>query len=200
MRIFFLALGLIFCRICDGQIKRNHEIAVTSSQFEIEGTTNINEFHCGLDDYVPSDTLEIRSSWNNKSITFDNLILSYPVSHFDCGIEAMNKDMQSLLKSSTNPNMVLHIQAINQKKNQQAIETLYVTSKVRLTVAGVTREIAVKDGMVINHSETSLTFSGEVSLNMKDFEMEPPVKFWGMVQVNEILTVRFAVRMEVKNL
>ncbi|WP_258099915.1 YceI family protein [Marinoscillum pacificum] len=180
--------------------KRNHEVTVTSSKFTIEGSTNVNQFKCSLEEYLPSDTLAIKSTWNNKRISFENLILTYPVSSFDCGIAAMNQDMQSLLKSEDYPTMILHIEDIDLKNKQEAIETLYVSSKVKLTIANVTREVSIKDGIVTNHSESSLTFSGTVDINMKDFQMEPPVKFWGMVQVNEKLTVRFAVRMEVKNL
>jgi len=192
---------LFFSFLSWGQsTKRNHEVTVTSSQFTIEGSTNVNKFNCSLEEHIPSDTLEIRSTWNNSRITFENLILSYPVKDFDCGIAAMNQDMQSLMKSEDYPTMSLHIEDIDLKDKQEAIETLYVTSKVKLTIANVTREVSIKDGIVTNHSESSLTFSGTVDINMKDFQMEPPVKFWGMVQVNEKLTVRFAVRMEVKNL
>lgn len=196
-----LILLLLILDVCLGQeVKRHHEISVTASHFTIIGSTNINRFECTLEDYTPSDTLEIRSTWNNKTIQFDNLVLTYPVSEFDCGLEAMNRDMQHLLQSDQYPVMILHIKSIDLKPNQQAIETLYVTSDVALTIAGVAKPVKITEGMVINHSESSLTFSGEVSINMKDFHMEPPVRLWGMVQVDEMLQVKFAVRMEVKNL
>lgn len=201
MRLTVIASLIFIVSTSYGQeTKRNHEIAVTASQFTILGSTNINKFKCTLEEHSPTETLEIRSSWNNQTITFENLRLSYPVSEFDCGLEAMNSDMQHLMKSDEYPTMVLHIKSIDLKPDQKAIETLYVTSDVELSISGVTRKVKIQEGVVNNHSESSLTFSGEVNLNMKDFKMEPPVRLWGMVQVSEILTVQFAVRMEVKNL
>ena len=179
---------------------KKHEITISSSQFSILGSTNVNQFECELIDYIPADTFDIQSKWDTKSIHFDNLKLSYPVGAFDCGLEVMNHDMQVLLQSKKYPTLTLHIKQINLNKNQVAIETLYVNSLVDLTVGGVKREVTVSDGVVTNHSESSLTFSGVVNINMTDFGLEPPVKFLGMVQVNEKLTVKFAVRMEVNTL
>lgn len=201
MRLPLLLLLSVVTIQLYGQVSsRQHEISISSSEFAIKGATNVNHFECRLENYVPHDTLDIRSSWDQHSIKFTNLVLSYPVAAFDCGLEAMNQDMQQLLNSEEHPLMHLHIKKITLKDNQKAIETLYVNSLVDLTVGGVKQEVRVNDGIVTNHSETSLTFSGSVELNMRDFNLEPPVRFWGMVQVKEQLTVAFAVRMEVKTL
>ena len=179
---------------------KDHEITVSSSHFSIQGSTNVNQFECELNNYVPTDTFNIQSRWDTRSIRFENLILHYPIAAFDCGLEAMNKDMQGLLNSDQYPMLALHIKQIFLKDNQKAIETLFVNSVVDLTVAGIKREVKVSDGVVENHSASSLTFSGVVDINMRDFGLDPPVKFLGMVQVHEKLTVNFAVRMEVRTL
>ncbi len=197
-----LTCALVFISVaCQAQgSRRKHELSVTSSLFTIQGSTNINQFRCSLQHDTPSDTLQIKSSWSNGTISFEDLILTYPVKDFDCGLQAMNKDLQQMLNSEETPFMTLQVESIHLKKSQQAISQVFVTARVKLTIRGVSQPLLITDGMVINHSESSLTFSGNVALDMRDFHMNPPIKFWGMVQVNEMLHVNFSVSLEVENL
>lgn len=178
----------------------SHLIKVKGSAFTIEGSTNISSFQCYLTKTNYSDTIAIERTWRHRTITFDRLTLKYPVNEFDCQIELMTEDLQSLLQSDRFPYLFLRVKTIEVIDGPQEIENLDVSSEVNVTIAGVTREVRVDKGSVVNHSESLLTFQGKVSLDMVDFGIEPPVKFFGMVKVDNLLEVSFSITMEVTDL
>ncbi|MEQ9306636.1 MAG: YceI family protein [Marinoscillum sp.] len=170
------------------------------SAFTIEGSTNVSSFQCYLTKTNFADTIAIERTWRHRTITFDRLTLKYPVNEFDCQIELMTEDLRSLLQSDRFPYLFLRVKTIEVIDGPQEIENLNVSSEVNVTIAGVTREVRVDKGSVVNHSESLLTFQGKVSLDMVDFGIEPPVKFFGMVKVDNLLEVSFSITMEVTDL
>lgn len=175
-----------------------HSVNVTSSKFTIDGRTNVSGFTCEL--YQPSypDSILVNTTWANKTLSFDHLNLKYPVEKFNCQLELMNQDLQNLLKRKQHPYVHLQINSIHIKDQTQGIEQLYVDAHITLTIAGVTQSLKITEGMVVNHSESDLTFSGTTSLDMRGFDIEPPTRLLGMVKVDKMLKVSFEVSLHVE--
>ncbi|UXP32589.1 hypothetical protein N6H18_01210 [Reichenbachiella agarivorans] len=175
-------------------------MSVTASHFVIYGQTNVNTFECEMDQRYASDPIMVKSLWSKNRITFEGLKLRFPLNDFDCGVEAMSNDLKETLKSDSYPYLYLQINYIQIKEGKQEIEKLSVVSSIDITLAGVSKKYEIKNGNVINHSESSLTLTGHENLDMTDFKIDPPVKFWGMVKVDSQLSVGFEIKMEVINL
>lgn len=201
--MYLRILGLIFLLnsvSCWAQEAKSHEVTIISSKFDIDGETNVNKFHCDLFQRVSEGMLEVQSTWKDYLLSFEGLKLRYPVRYFDCGFSAMNEDMQDLLKSKEFPYLYLEIHNIRIDPSNSEIELLNVAAQVSITIAGVTRTYDIKDGMVQNRTEEDLTFRGNRLLKLTDFGLQPPTKFFGMVQVTNELKIDFEIDMHVETL
>lgn len=178
----------------------SHQVEVRASRFVIEGKTNVNTFDCALYQDIPEEKLEVQSHWTDFSLSFEGLRFRYRVTDFDCGLAAMNADMQELLKSKEYPYLFLEIHNINVDRSNTEIERLKVSAEITIMIAGVYRKYQIMDGLVINRSEQELTFLGKKTLKLTDFNLEPPTKFFGMVTVTDELKVEFELHMHVDTL
>jgi polyisoprenoid-binding protein YceI len=84
------------------------------------------------------------------------------------------------------------------KEETKEIDHVKVQSTVSMSIAGITRDIVIEDGTVVNHSENAMTLSGNLKFNLSDFGVRPPEKFWGMVRVEQAMTVSFCIDLDVK--
>lgn len=182
------------------QQNAEHHVVVVSSSFTLYGTTNLNQFECRLVQDNPTTPMVVRTRKSAYDLAFEGLELTYPIDEFDCGLEAMSHDLRKTLKSSQYPELYLRINEIRIKPETNEVETLQVVSSVTIKIAGVTRHTQIDEGLVINHTEDSLTLTGYQSLAMSDFNIQPPSKFFGMVQVSNELSVGFEIVMDVKTM
>ena len=194
-RIFIFTLALsTFC--CKAQNTTFNKVDVISSNFIIQGETNINKFECQMDQTYNDQQLVVRSVLEGRVIRFDGLKLSYPVIGFECGIKAMSKDLQKTLKSDQFPCLSLQINEIRIANGNDGIEHLKVFSEVTITLAGKKLSTTINEGEIINHDENSLTLKGNKIFKMTDFGIEPPTKFFGLVQVTNDLKVAFEINLK----
>ncbi|MFY0607108.1 MAG: YceI family protein [Cyclobacteriaceae bacterium] len=177
--------------------KLNHQVIITSSHFTLVGTTNLNTFSCSLVQEFPTLAMPVTSTNGEYHISFSGLELTYPIKEFDCGLEAMSQDLRNTLNAKNFPNLVLKINDIFIKRKPQEIENLDVSAEVTITLAGVSNDITIKEGTVINRSEEALTLTGKTDISMESFKLNPPTKFFGMVKVNSELQVAFELNMKV---
>ncbi|MEP5612286.1 MAG: hypothetical protein ABJP45_08550 [Cyclobacteriaceae bacterium] len=193
----FLSL-ILLSAFSFGQNSTFNKVDVESSIFVIKGSTNVNRFECEMNQAYENEQLVVRSSREDRIISFDGLKLCYPVSGFQCAIKAMSKDLQQTLKSDEFPCLFMEINKIIIAEENDAIENLKVKSEVTITIAGTTVTMIIEDGQVVNHSENSLTLFGNKVLKMTDFGIEPPTKFLGLVQVTNDLDVTFEIKLIVQ--
>lgn len=123
------------------------------------------------------------------------MTFTYKVENFDCGIGAMNRDLQNTLKSDYYPNLQLEINEIILDANNNEFEELEVAANVVITIAGVTRKVYLEAGKIINYDDDQLSFFGEKSLKMTDFNIEPPTKMLGAIKVRDELNIAFHIKM-----
>ncbi|MCX2745968.1 YceI family protein [Mangrovivirga sp. M17] len=159
--------------------------------------TNVNSFVCEFQDENTYNKTLFKGIIENggTDVTFRHGIINLPVVKFDCGKNMMNNDFRELLKSEKYPNIKLEfLKAIwYDRKNLNAEadngeELGYFL--VNLTVAGKTQQEKVN----IYTTETKpgqLKCTGKIKINMKEFGLEPPVKFLGTVKVKEHIEIRF---------
>lgn|GEM_PF-1280443 len=194
--LLLAALQLVSCHAFAQTTTARHNVNITASKFTLYGTTNLNSFECTLVEDHPTGPMAVKTQSSEYDIHFEGLEMKYNINDFDCGLEAMSDDLKHTLKSGDFPYLTLRINDIKIKDEYQEIEKLSVISEVTITLAGVKRDVSILEGYVINHSRESLTLSGLQQLEMKSFNIEPPTKFFGMVKVNNELSVGFEISME----
>ncbi|MFT6883514.1 MAG: hypothetical protein ACJAVY_002319 [Marinoscillum sp.] len=177
-----------------------HKVVLTESRFVLDGTTNVNTFTCKLIQGYGQKPVNVITTSRSNNIVFEGLAFQYPVETFNCGLEAMNQDLHQTLNADSYPMFGLKIKEIIIKEQAQEVERLFVLAHVVITLAGVSREITITDGQVINHTARSLTLSGSQLLKLPDFGLKAPTKFFGMIKVDETLSVHFQLDMEVDTL
>jgi hypothetical protein len=159
--------------------------------FKINGKTNVNSFECACEDQSAFKDNSFYGIIEKGKIDFQDAILNIPVSSISCGNKLMNSDLYSLLKSEKHPHIKVHFLSANWDvqalwDNDLAKSDVIGHFDVVITIAGVSRSERVEiHQSEIDQQKFILATSGEVNMNLHDFNIEPPVKFMGMVKVKE---------------
>lgn len=152
-----------------------------STKLHINGEANITKFTCTFNPhYLRRNRSEIRYTKNGNNIDFNNAILGLMNEAFDCGSNAINKDFHSLLKTKQHPQITLELNKVilKSKGTGEAFATI--------TIAGV------KNGYSFPIKFTSNNrFSGKLSLDIRDFNLQPPRKLMGLIVIKEKIEINF---------
>lgn len=151
------------------------------SQLSIQGDTNITEFGCGFDTDYLEGCKKINYTENENDIYFKNAILILKNKGFDCGSKGINKDFHSLLKTSEYPQISLQLIKVNFLQPDKGI------ALVNITIAGISREYTLP----INIPKALDRFTGNLRLNINDFNLEPPRKMLGLIVIKKEIEINF---------
>ena len=149
------------------------------SDLYIAGSTNVNKFDCVFDTKLISQPRTVSYVEDDTYIYFENLILNLKINGFDCGNKKMNSDFQSLLESDNDPDIRIKL-----NKTEFYTEE-YIKAYIEVDIAGKrnTYDFPVK----LDDNR----FAGKLKLNIRDFGLEPPTKAFGLIQVDEHITIHF---------
>ncbi len=152
------------------------------STLEIHGKTNINSFTCAQTHTLPEDIKEITLCQDGSMIGFINAELVIPVNDFDCGHKIMTKDFQEILESDKNPFLRIRLHSVRTTSTGMLAD-------VSIRIAGVSQRYKIP--VTVSNNNTALTGIGERQVKFSEFNLDPPVKFMGMVKVKEELNITF---------
>ncbi|MCB0465569.1 MAG: YceI family protein [Aequorivita sp.] len=155
---------------------------LATSELSIKGDTNISEFGCVFNTAYLEDNRVVTFKKNGNDIRFNNAVLSLKNKGFDCGNNAINKDFHSLLKTKEYPIISLELIKIllNKEKRSKAF--------VKITIAGIKKEYSFPIEIIsspMNH------FVGKLKLDIRDFNLEPPKKMFGLIVIKEEIEIDF---------
>lgn len=168
----------------------------TNSQLVIAGTSNVNEFTCDCScerDFTRS-TLEFSQHPESNRIDFANARLKLTTTNLDCGHKIMNKDLYETLRAKDFPHIsITLLQAEIPAQNQQRFVSLDrwmdIDAFTRITIAGQNKRVHIPvKGRRLEGDR--FHFTGEISLNMTDFGLEPPSAMLGLIKVNDKITIQ----------
>ncbi len=158
---------------------------------KINGKTNVNSFECECNDQEPFEEKAFLGTVENGRIDFDEASLAIPISYISCGNKMMNEDLYELLDSENHPNIYIEFIDANWdllalwKQNPDSDQSIGYFD-VDITIANVKRRQKVHIFRTeVDQTKLLLATSGDILMNLRDFNIEPPVKFMGMVKVKE---------------
>ncbi len=159
----------------------------------IKGESNVNNFTCSVDRYFSADNLILFNNYGKK-YTFSNNRIVFDTRQFDCGKPLMTRDFQQTLRANENPEIIISFISLNRLPCDSCRED-FVDGVVRITMAGVTKESVITFSIKPSPDGTKI-LRGVHDFRFTDFQLDPPSKFMGMVQVKNQLTVTFALQFQ----
>lgn len=158
-----------------------------SSELSITGDTNINTFECDFNTSYTQEAQNIFFSKDQTEIFFTGALLKLNTEGFDCGSKPINKDFHALIQSDEYPEILLEVNRVKIKSESKGV------ANVCITIAGHQKfydvPVIIRNGTVIN-------FEGKLSLNINDFNLEPPKKLFGMIQVKDDIQINFDLKIK----
>lgn len=165
-----------------------------ASYLIINGTTNVGQFGCSFKGHILHDTIEVVLAEDEGGcLGFDDLEFSLPVFNFDCNNPQMNKDFRDLLEYELYPDIRWQILCMDitgmEKGKLKSTDQFKINTLLK--IAGEEREYWIPVNFV--RQGKTLNFSGNLPINIRDFDLEPPTKFFGMIQVYPNISIDFSI-------
>ncbi|MFN4762406.1 YceI family protein [Gillisia sp. Q332] len=187
--ILFFPLLLLFTMMGFSQNGTNNRTIKIKpdSKLTITGDTNISKFLCEFDSEMIPSTRKIAVSGNQEELHFQNAILILDNTGFDCGSKGINKDFHALIQTEKYPEISLELKKLCINTPTQAIADLIIT------IAGETKAYKVPVKIVAGETPQ---YRGDLTLNIHDFNLEPPKKMFGLIVVKENIEIKFNLKVE----
>lgn len=152
----------------------------------IYGTTNVHDF----------DTKVTQASGElviNSSKQVQTMMVEIPVKGIKSKEKLMDTKTYEAFNADKNPTITFKLtDASSLQVNGNDIS---ITAIGNLTVAGVTKKVALKStGKIIKPGVYQ--FKGSLALKMTDFKMSPPTAMMGMMRVGDAITLKYDVTFE----
>jgi hypothetical protein len=153
----------------------------------IEGSTNINRF--AFFQQLKFGSKDQISLGSHKS----QLRIDIPANNFEASNPLMYADFLKLIKAEDHP--FISITIYYNPKDLVSNTSKQLNSIIEVKLAGNLQCYSIPGTLHVCH-DRSLRVNGSIKINLNDFQLEPPTKFFGMVKVNQEVFVNFGLTME----
>jgi polyisoprenoid-binding protein YceI len=186
--LFILFAGLFVQTAATQDITLDRE----ESRLWIEGSSNVNKFQCRAGRYQT----QVAPPTSDTSAQVE---VDVAVEGFDCGKRRMNRDLYSTLLSNRHPYISFEYLSTESMEFDESSGKYMLRVRGNLTVAGHTNKIEFPlEATFVNDNRILAT--GQTTLKMTSYNVEPPSALLGLVRVNDELTVHFELAATVNNL
>jgi hypothetical protein len=188
-----LSFGLIACA---GVTPRSSSTPTTSAApadvVWFTGSSNIRRFTCSTTQVAVSAEAALAEFDRTRADgipAVSSAALAIPIKSLDCGIHKMNHDLFATLGGDANPTIsfVLSDYVVT---NPQSPATVRINGLLRL--AGRASSTVI-NGTVARAPDGQLRLRGEHRLDVRDFGVKPPRRFFGLLRVQPDIKIRFDV-------
>lgn len=184
-RIYLIVAFLILTAFSTSYLseKESLEIKVKSeSEVSISGTSNINSFNCFYNVANLEDPISVSFESRDKKMFFQSTVLELESDCFDCGHKAINKDFKKLLKTELYPKIKLKLIAIEKASK---LSNTY-NARVKIYIANCSSTYAFPVQVT---KDKDIQIKGNLFLDLRDYDLEPPKKMMGLIVVNHDIEV-----------
>lgn len=165
--------------------KKSLKVLVKSdSEVSISGTSNVNSFRCCYNITKLEDPIPVSFESNNKNMVFQSTMLELKSDCFDCGHKAINKDFKGLLKTEQFPRIKLKLISIEKASE---LKNTY-NAKVEINIAEIINSYTFPVQVTRNED---IHIIGDLSIDLRDYQLEAPKKMMGLIIVHPDVVVNF---------
>lgn len=192
--------SLIACCValaaCAGQSRVSDPVSPQSAPSQdrvwFTGSSNIRNFTCSAKQVNISAEAALEAFERTKHDGFPavkSAALQVPVRSLDCGIGLQNSHLFEALAASTHPSItfVLGDYSVDRSGGDA---TIRINGALR--IAGVERNV-VLNGTLLRGARGQLMLVGDREIDVRDFGVPPPRRFFGLLRVRKDVTVHFLV-------
>lgn len=164
-----------------GQVVYN---PAAESEMVIKGSSSLHDWESQSGQINGQLTLEKEST--NQLQDIQKMKLSIPVKSFESGKDGLDKNMYEALSAEEHPTITFRMTGFTKLDDRRAKAT------GDLTVAGQTRQITVTGNYNLKNGQ--LTIRGNKTIDMTNYDIEPPTFLLGAFSVDEEVTVAYELK------
>ena len=174
------------------QLKAQAKFKATKVEMKVKGTSNLHDWDMDVKSVQTEALVQIETD----AITLNQGKLRLYVKDIVSGNSSMDKKAHGALKADKNPQIEFVIsKPVVLKSNGKGFNG---NISGQLMLAGVKKGIAVPVQLSVNGSN-QIVIEGSKTLDMKEFQMDPPTAIMGTVKAGNIVEVVFTVEMNKDN-
>jgi len=181
--LILLIVFLIFS--FNGAEEKNHSSAIIYSSIQLKIAVKTNTF-CFSCDHATllKDTIKFLFNQEDKHYYIKNNQYKIPVKKIDCHNSLRNKDMHEMLKADKYPFIIF---TLNNYLVNRDSQNGGGNASISICIAGVEKKYSINFIEIKKDDYSSI--SGSFTINLNDFNIDPPSKLFGMVEVDKMIVV-----------
>ncbi len=186
-KILITIILVLFLPNAEGLNKYYVELK-SESAFKIHGLTNLNSFDFTY--FIKNSPIVLCPLVNHTDSLYNITIADFqmPLQSFETDNQQMKQDFLDLVKEKQYPTMTISVRNFYLLSTNNCIKKKG-TAIVAITLGGITKLYSIQ--FIINGKDKAFSVEGRQTLNIRDFDLEPPTKFFGLVQVKETIEIDF---------
>lgn len=181
----FIVASLAFTK-GDANVVETLVVVTPDSTLSVNGVTNINTFECNYNVSQIKNPISVFFEKIEGKLIFKKTALILENTCFDCGGKGINSDFQKILKSDEHPKIHLFLKELEPINDKALVH-------VEIKMAGVTNKYKIP---VTLTEGNNIFIQGKVNISLKDFEMKPPKKLFGLIEVEDDINIDFKLEVE----
>ncbi len=162
---------------------QNFTLNADQTELTVDGTSSLHDWTIEAEEFEGKASVNLEGA-NLGDI--QNLTFKVPVKSLKSGKSAMDDNTYEALEAKSHPYITYQFSSI-ENKTQSDSKTILDT-KGKLTIAGVTKTVNMK---VTTDISNGVKFTGSVSFNMTDFNVDPPKAMFGTITTGDKVTINF---------
>ena len=151
-----------------------------NSKVTIVGTSTMHDWESIVEHVTGKGTFIIKAE-EVKEIK--DLNLKFAVKSIESGKSLMNKLTDEALKEKQHPAIIFNLSEVKDIRGNA------ISAIGQLSIAGKTNTVDVRGKAT--PGKNTITINGEYSLNMRDYDIEPPTAMLGTIKVGETVTIKY---------
>ena len=195
LKNIFALLLFFSCQLSAQDSLKNLSITfsiVPGSRITVDGSTNVNLFSCFSENTVAHSPVLVTPSSSHTSATLEGAVIKTKTQTLDCANAAMNENLYDALHSESYPYIIVEITEVRSADGKPLSFTKGqdLVTKLNLTLAGRKKMNTVYLN-VVNEGSGNYHFIGSHKITLSSYGIDPPKAFFGLVKVDDNITVQF---------
>lgn len=168
------------------------------SWVSLAGSSNVNRFECLSEGNHINGNLEIDISTKNNAVEFSDALMKLKIKSFDCRNPLLNKDFYNSLGIEKTPYISIELIDASPTRQMQLSSTMVgvIDATIAITINEHTNIVELPIEWQRVETET-YRFAGTKVVFMSDFEITPPSPAFGLIKVNDEISISFSMLVEV---
>lgn len=146
--------------------------------------TNVEGFTCDFSNQI-SDTLDATLTHSGDKYDLHCRQFNVPIKLIDCHSPMMNSDLQEMLNAGVHPSILISSNSFLLDKN------LIKGGSGSLTINIDGKDKVYKVSLKSFVRNNDLMVSGRLTIDLKDYQISTPTKFFGLVKVSSVIEIDF---------